>query len=70
MAAISSVTFAAGRMPPLPGFAPWLSFTSKARTCGWRPPSSIFAQSIAPSGLRTPYFAGPIWKMTSLPPER
>ena len=33
MVAISAVTFSPGRMPPLPGFAPWPSFTSTARTC-------------------------------------
>ena len=32
VAAISADTFGPGRTPPRPGLAPWLSFTSSART--------------------------------------
>ena len=32
IAATSSVTFSPGRMPPLPGFAPWESLISNIRT--------------------------------------
>ena len=33
MFAISSVTFAPGKIPPLPGLAPWLSLISNILTC-------------------------------------
>ena len=47
-AAISGVTLAAGSMPPWPGLAPWLSFSSIILICGSR------ACSAKRSGLKWP----------------
>ena len=68
--AMSGVTFAAGRMPPLPGFAPWLSFTSIIRTWSWAAMARRRPSSSCPSSSRHPYLAVPIWKTRSAPPSR
>ena len=53
-AAISAVTLAAGSTPPMPGLAPWLSFSDTHRT--WSSPalSRNFSSSKPPSFVRAP----------------
>ena len=53
--AISAVTLWPGRTPPLPGLAPWDSFTSMPRTFG-APSSVLISTSVenAPSAERQP----------------
>ncbi len=52
--AISWVTFAPGRTPPMPGLAPWLSFSETIRT--WSPAavSANLCGSKSPSSVRAP----------------
>src|SRR5215218_537662 len=48
--AISGDTFAAGSSPPSPGFAPWLNFTSSART-GELAPIAVVRRDAALTGV-------------------
>ena len=70
IAAISSVTLAAGRMPPLPGLAPWLSLISNIRTWSSAAIRARRPSSSTPTSPQTPYLAVPIWKTMSAPPCR
>ena len=70
MRAISSLTFAPGRIPPLPGFAPWLSLISNIFTVSCAATSRSLSSSRLPSRSRTPFFAVPIWNTMSAPPSR
>jgi hypothetical protein len=54
MAAISAVTFAAGKTPPWPGLAPWLSLISIILICGSAATALNFSGLNEPSGLRQP----------------
>ncbi len=54
MWAISSVIFAAGRIPPLPGFAPCESLISMSLTLGWRDLVRNRSGSKLPSSVRQP----------------
>ncbi len=54
MAAISSVTFAAGNTPPWPGFAPCESLISIILICGSFAVSANFSAENVPSRLRLP----------------
>ena len=49
MRAMSGVTFSAGRMPPLPGLAPWLSLISNIFTDCRRATSRSFSSLRLPS---------------------
>ena len=60
IAAISDVSFAPGRIPPFPGFAPWLSLISNMRTCSWLATCINLSSDRLPSSLRTPNCAVPI----------
>jgi hypothetical protein len=53
-AAISGVTLAAGRMPPWPGLAPWLSLISIIFTCGSRALAAKRSGQKRPSSSRQP----------------
>ena len=70
MAAISAVTFSPGRMPPLPGFAPWDSLISNMRTFSLSATAFRRSSESPPSGSRTPYLAVPIWNTMSAPPSK
>jgi hypothetical protein len=52
--AISGVTFAPGSTPPIPGFAPWESFSDTHLTASWAALSANCAASNPPSGRRAP----------------
>jgi hypothetical protein len=54
IAAISGVTFAPGSTPPMPGFAPWLSFSSTHLICGSAALSRNLSGSKWPSAVRAP----------------
>ena len=54
MAAISGVTLAAGRTPPWPGLAPWLSLISIILICGFCATRRNFQAEKAPSSVRQP----------------
>jgi hypothetical protein len=69
VSAISADTFAAGSTPPSPGFAPWLSLTSSARTGALATSALSRSRSNRPSASRQPKYAVPIWN-TSSPPCR
>ena len=58
--AMTSVTFSPGKMPPLPGFAPWESLISNILISGIAASSVSFATSSPPCSSRTPYLAVPI----------
>ena len=57
-AAISGVTLAAGRTPPRPGFAPWLSLISMARIGARSTWATAASRSKRPSGVPGPEIAG------------
>ncbi len=52
--AISCVTFFAGRTPPMPGFAPWLSLSDTHFTASWAALSRNESGSKSPSSVRAP----------------
>ena len=54
VAAISALTLCAGRMPPCPGLAPWLSLISIIFTCGWRACAAKRCGSKRPASSRQP----------------
>ena len=51
MAAISEVTLAPSKTPPLPGLAPWESLISKARTVSWAASWRSFSKDRLPSSF-------------------
>jgi hypothetical protein len=67
IAAISSLIFAAGSMPPRPGLAPWLSLISIALTGAVSTTSLSRSMSNLPLSSRQPKYDVPIWKMMSPP---
>ena len=69
VAAISGEIFAAGSRPPRPGFAPWDSLTSIARTGADATTSLSSPRSKRPPSSRQPKYAVPICR-TSSPPWR
>ena len=69
IAAISSVTFSPGRMPPFPGLAPWDNLISNMRTVSWSATALRRSSDSPPPGSRTPYLAVPIWNTMSAPPS-
>jgi hypothetical protein len=70
IAAISGVTLAPGRIPPLPGLAPCDSLISNIFTWGSAAMALSRAGERSPVSSRTPYLAVPIWKTMSAPPSR
>ena len=52
--AISSVTLAAGSTPPMPGLAPWLSFSETHLIWSWAALSRNMSGSKSPSLVRAP----------------
>ena len=69
IAAISGVTFSPGSIPPRPGFAPWESLISIARTGAPSIVASSRSSENRPASSRQPKYAVPTWKV-SAPPLR
>ncbi len=70
MRAISALTLAPGRMPPLPGLAPCDSLISNMRTLSCAASSRSLSSERLPSRSRTPYLAVPICTTRSQPVSR
>ncbi len=68
--AISSVTFAPGSTPPMPGFAPWESLSETIFTCGSCALAANLSGSKSPSGVRAPKYPVPSSQMRSPPNSR
>lgn len=68
--AISAFTFAPGSTPPIPGFAPWESFSDTHFTSGSAALSANSRASKSPSAVRHPKYPVPISQTRSPPPRR
>ena len=70
VSAISGVTFAPGKTPPWPGFAPWDNLISTILIWGLETCSTNLSMEKVPSGFRQPKYPEPISQIMSPPCSR